>query len=122
MSAPGATTLIVRDGGGTMMGVFGELDLFTSDELGTVVQECLQDRPARLVLDLAGVSFCDAAGLNALVRGKNRAAQVGTDFVVTGVKAPTLVRVLAVTGLDALFGLRQGPAPPGDARGDRGAA
>ncbi|MFG2359937.1 hypothetical protein [Streptomyces sp. NPDC048521] len=38
------------------------------------------------------------------------AAQAGTQFVLTGLRAPTLIRVLEITGCDVLFGLRQRPA------------
>ncbi|MFE9622968.1 hypothetical protein [Streptomyces sp. NPDC006527] len=37
------------------------------------------------------------------------AVRSGTEVALTGVRAQTLTRVLEVTGLDLLFGLRQGP-------------
>ncbi|MFE9493396.1 STAS domain-containing protein [Streptomyces collinus] len=109
--AGGITTLVVHEGGTAVVGVFGELDQFTGPELCPVLAECLDQRPVRLLLDLSGVSFCDAAGLTALVAARGGALQAGAEFALTGVQ-PVLLRVLAITGLDALFVLRpqHGPA------------
>ncbi|MFF4398560.1 STAS domain-containing protein [Streptomyces sp. NPDC001480] len=114
--AGGITTLVTRDGEVTSVGVFGELDTFTGDDLITVVRQFLDDHPVRLVVDLSAVSFCDGAGARTLGTMRELAVQAGTEFALTGVRAPTLLRVLEITGLDRLFGLRQDPtAHPGSA-------
>ncbi|MFJ1730922.1 STAS domain-containing protein [Streptomyces sp. NPDC088254] len=113
--AGGITTLVIRDGGVHSVGVFGELDTFTGDELVTVVRQCLEQQPVRLAVDLSAVSFCDGAGVRALMKMRGLAAQVGTELVLTGRRAPALIRVLEITGCDVLFGLRQRPAAHPDA-------
>ncbi|MGW5655043.1 STAS domain-containing protein [Streptomyces humi] len=108
--AGGITTLVAREGGVHSVGVFGELDTFTGDELVTVVRECLEQQPVRLVVDLSAVSFCDGAGVRALMTMRELAVRAGTLFALTGLRAPTLIRVLEITGYDVLCGLRQRPA------------
>lgn len=105
--AGGITTLVSRSGEVASVGVFGELDLYTGEELNTVLVECLDQRPALLVVDVSGVSFCDLTGVTALAAARDTAEQAGTEFVLSGVKAPALMRIFALTGLDAEFGLRQ---------------
>ncbi|MEV6180478.1 STAS domain-containing protein [Streptomyces sp. NPDC052015] len=109
IGAGGITTLIARCGEVTSVGVFGELDIFTGEELITVLGQCLEQRPGHLVVDLSAVSFCDGAGARALETMRELAVRSGTEVALTGVRAQTLTRVLEVTGLDLLFGLRQGP-------------
>ena len=41
--------------------------MLTAAQLSTVVNEVLADPPPRIVLDLAGVTFCDSQGLGTLV-------------------------------------------------------
>ena len=52
-----------------------------------------------LLLDLAGVSFCDARGLSAPVRIANRADTTGCRYGLIAPR-PQLVKVLKITGLD----------------------
>jgi anti-anti-sigma factor len=53
---------------------------------------------ADVVVDLAGVTFCDSAGLNALIRLKKLVAGLGGDFRI--INPPMhLRRVLELSGL-----------------------
>ncbi|MFE9454718.1 STAS domain-containing protein [Streptomyces sp. NPDC006739] len=115
--AGGITTLVARDGEVTSMAVFGELDTFTGNDLvGVLLEQCLVHRPARVVVDLSAVSFCDGAGARALAQMRELAARAGTEFAVTGARSPTLLRVLEIMGLDLLFRLDQDPTRhPGSA-------
>ncbi|MER6434250.1 STAS domain-containing protein [Streptomyces sp900105245] len=118
MSAGGGiTTLMLREGDTVLLGVFGELDVLTGPELRAVVADCLASRPARLVMDVSAVTFCDAAGLSALEAARDSAEHAGAEFALAGVR-PALLRILSITRLDAVFGLRprHGPAAsPGTA-------
>ncbi|MFF8868400.1 STAS domain-containing protein [Streptomyces sp. NPDC015139] len=107
----GITSLVLLEGDAVLLGVFGELDIFTGPELCAVVTGCLASRPTRLVMDVSGVSFCDASGLAALLQARQGVVQAGTGFVLAGVP-PVLQRILAITDLDAGFGLgaQSGPA------------
>lgn len=103
ISAGGITTLVLSEGDTVRIGVFGELDLFTADELAAVTADSLKRRPARLVMDVSAVTFCDACGLTALADAKDIATRAGAQFTLTGAR-DVLLRLVDITGLHALFG------------------
>ncbi|MGE5289998.1 MAG: STAS domain-containing protein [Micromonosporaceae bacterium] len=49
----------------------GELDYATALTLTAHLTEALSRHPGRLILDLAGVTFIDCAGLSPIVRARN---------------------------------------------------
>jgi anti-sigma B factor antagonist len=77
-----------------------ELDLTTSE--GVVAQGCAAiARSARLVLlDLTGLSFCDARGLSAFVRIANQADAAGCGFGLIAPRPP-VAKILRISGLDS---------------------
>ena len=77
-----------------------ELDLTTSE--GVVEQGYAAiARLARLVLlDLTGLSFCDARGLSAFVRIANRADAAGCGFGLIAPQRP-VAKILRISGLDS---------------------
>jgi anti-anti-sigma factor len=77
-----------------------ELDLTTS--AGAAAQGCAAvARLARLVLlDLAGVSFCDARGLSAFVKITNQADAAGCVFGLIAPRPP-VAKILRISGLDS---------------------
>lgn len=83
----------------------GELDIDTAAQLREAVNDCLADHPAVLHLDLAGVAFCDCAGLSALLWTRRRAAEVRTRLCCQGPARPAVARVLNLTGTADLLGL-----------------
>ena len=57
----------------------GEIDVLTVAELSIVVNELLADEPPnRIVLDMAGVTFCDSQGLGTLVVLSRKAQHAGS--------------------------------------------
>lgn len=77
-----------------------ELDLATSE--GAVEQGCAaMARPVRLLLlDLTGLSFCDARGLSAFVRIANHADAAGCGFGLIAPRPP-VEKILRISGLDS---------------------
>ncbi|WP_160147260.1 STAS domain-containing protein [Thermomonospora echinospora] len=81
----------------------GELDLATADRLHRLVHAAMSSgRRARVLLDLGGVTFCDAQGLSALVRIANDAQGGGGELSLTRIP-PVIARLLRLTGLDHRF-------------------
>jgi len=76
----------------------GEIDVFTVTNLSAVVNETLAEPPARIVLDMAGVTFCDSQGLGTLVVLSRKAQHARTVLALTNV-GEFLMRVLDITGL-----------------------
>ena len=88
-------------GGGQIqvLQVRGELDLTLADGLAARGYAAIGRQARVLLLDVAGVSFCDACGLSALVRIANRADRTGCRYGLIAPQ-PLVVRILRITGLD----------------------
>jgi anti-anti-sigma factor len=80
----------------------GELDFETAGILRQAVDAAYRRRAAVLELDLSGVSFCDCAGLNTLLRPRAQAVSVGCLLRIQAA-GPYVSRVLDLTGTAALF-------------------
>ena len=75
----------------------------TVGRLSAVVSDLLNPAPPRVVLDLAGVTFCDSQGLGTLVVLSRKATVAQSVLVLINV-GDFLLRVLDITGLrDALM-------------------
>jgi anti-anti-sigma factor len=76
----------------------GEIDVLTVVQLTAMVNEELTDPPPRIVLDMAGVTFCDSQGLGTLVVLSRKAQHARTVLALSNV-GDFLLRVLDITGL-----------------------
>ncbi|MEU5309588.1 STAS domain-containing protein [Streptomyces sp. NPDC021562] len=95
---------------GPVLEVVGELDHATAARLGELVA-ALPLRPGQdLVVDLAGMEFCDSSGITALIAARNHAHAAGAGIALAAVPAHTL-RVLRMVGLDQIFPIL--PESPG---------
>ena len=79
-----------------------EIDIANADQVREDLLTVLNRGPALLIVDMAGTTFCDSAGVNALVRAYKRAAACGARMRLV-VTAPTVQRVLAITAVDRLI-------------------
>lgn len=52
-----------------------------------------------LVLDLAGLEFCDSSGITALLAARQHAHAAGAEIALSAVPANTM-RILTIVGLD----------------------
>jgi anti-sigma B factor antagonist len=79
-----------------------EIDLVNAGQIREDLLSLLNRGPSTLIVDMGGTTFCDSAGVNALVRAYKRAcaSSAGMRLVVT---APNVQRVLAITGVDSLI-------------------
>ncbi|MBO0806928.1 MAG: STAS domain-containing protein [Actinobacteria bacterium] len=90
----------------------GEIDLVTAPELIAALQAPQVSPPGSLVLlDLSGLGFCDVTGLNALVRARRILSERGA-WLALAAPPPSLLKLLAVTGVDQLFEVYPQPARP----------
>lgn len=76
----------------------GEIDVLTVTKLSEMVNEELAESPPRIVLDMAGVTFCDSQGLGTLVVLSRKAQHARTVLALANV-GDFLLRVLDITGL-----------------------
>jgi anti-anti-sigma factor len=105
----GLTVTVTGAHGGTLVAeIAGEIDLRTAEELRDRLiglgQELTAAGPGRLVLDFAGVGFCDATGLGTLVGAHNRLHARGGEISLARVRPPQR-RLFRITGLDRIFPL-----------------
>jgi anti-anti-sigma factor len=91
---PGSSAALVRAG--------GELDLSTAPSLQSALNALLDDGYCELGVDLGEVSFCDVAGLNALLRARAAAVAAGGHLVVHA-KCPSLRIMLRALHLERAF-------------------
>jgi anti-sigma B factor antagonist len=98
MESPGFTVTVVRKETEAVITVAGEIDVSTVPQLSAAVDEVLVDAPPRVVLDLAGVTFCDSQGLGTLVALSRKARMVQSVLVIINA-GEFLIRVLDITGL-----------------------
>jgi anti-anti-sigma factor len=81
-----------------VVSLVGEIDLSTVGKLSSTVSAVLAEAPPRVVLDMAGVTFCDSQGLGTLVVLSRKATMAQSCLVLTNV-GDFLLRVLDITGL-----------------------
>ena len=70
--------------------------------LRTAMAEVLDEQPALLRIDMAGVDFIDSVGISVLVAAYNRATERDVAFEVAAVPAVCL-RVFEITRLTDVF-------------------
>jgi anti-sigma B factor antagonist len=98
------------DDGSVIVGVRGELDMASADNLRAVLQSAASTyRPPKLIVDLQYVTLVDSAGIGALVAGYHAIRAVGGTFVVTNPNA-LVHHQLRITGLVEVLGA--GPPTP----------
>lgn len=83
----------------TTVHLSGEIDLFTGPALRGRLADVLTSSGSLLILDLSGVSFCDASGLAVLIAIQQRAAPMGITLALAAPR-PFMSKLLHVTGLD----------------------
>jgi anti-anti-sigma factor len=99
----------------TIVSLSGEIDMSTVARLSKVVGDVLNAAeltgpvPPRVVLDLAGVTFCDSQGLGTLVVLSRKATMAQSCLVLVNV-GEFLLRVLDITGLRGALMIRESAA------------
>jgi anti-anti-sigma factor len=93
----------------TLVRLRGELDLATASGLHDRLLPLLRSGVGLVILDLSGVSFCDASGLGVLVSLHLHAGVLGVVLRLTALQ-PRLTWLLSINGLDRTLSIY--PAPP----------
>ena len=85
----------------------GEIDLSTAGDLRAATDRNMQEPPGRVVLDFAGVTFCDSQGLSVLISLNRDVTAAGSRLVLANV-GDFMGRLLEITGLRAAFEVADG--------------
>lgn len=98
-------TITARDAAaGPVLEITGDLDHESAPLLRRAVEDLGLGTGQLLVLDLAGLEFCDSSGITALLAARNLATGVDAGIALAAVPANT-ARILRIVGLDRVFTL-----------------
>jgi anti-anti-sigma factor len=93
----------VRWSGGTaVVGLPAEVDLTIADAAREALLAALNKGAALLVVDLTTTTFCDSAGITAIVRASRRASASNASIRIAAA-APAVLRVFSLVGIDRLI-------------------
>lgn len=96
---PGTLIVAARAAGGTaVISLSGELDIATADDALRDARRLIDQFRLPVVLDLRGLSFCDAGGLTALLLMRRHAEQARLSLHIA-VPSRQVERVIQITGL-----------------------
>jgi anti-anti-sigma factor len=85
-----------------MVNVRGELDIATAEQAHAYLRDVMDRVRGRVTLNLADLTFCDAAGLGVLAKVACHAQRVGGSVQLAEPR-PSLVRIMRITGMDEAF-------------------
>jgi anti-anti-sigma factor len=92
---------VAGDGRATVR-VTGELDIATADQAYAYLRDVVDSQAGPVTMNLAELSFCDAAGLGVLARVAGYAKRSGRSLKLTAAR-PSLLRIMRITGMDEAF-------------------
>jgi anti-sigma B factor antagonist len=88
--------------GEAVIDIGGELDIATAEAAVGYVRRVIDGHRGLVIVDLTGLRFCDARGLNALLRMADYAERAACPFRLAS-PSPSLVKIMRITGLDRRF-------------------
>jgi anti-anti-sigma factor len=92
---------VAGDGRATVR-VTGELDIATADQAYAYLRDVMDSQAGPVTVNLAELTFCDAAGLGVLARVAGYAKRSGRSLKLAAAR-PSLLRIMRITGMDEAF-------------------
>lgn len=92
--------------GFSIVGVTGEVDVFTAPKLREQLIDLVDQGAYQIVVDLEGVDFLDSTGLGVLVAGLKRAKTHDGSLSIVCTKEKIL-KIFRVTGLTKVFPIHE---------------
>jgi anti-sigma B factor antagonist len=80
----------------------GEIDLHVSPMVTVALNDVIDKKPERIVVDLSGVSYIDSAGLAALIQAMQKVEGYGGKFMLAGLQE-TVRSIFEISRLDQVF-------------------
>lgn len=89
-----------RVGQHTVIAMPAEIDAANADEVRRALLAAVSPSTAILIIDMSRTTFCDSAGLKAIIAAHAQATKTGTELrlVVTAV-----LRIMTIVGIDQLI-------------------
>jgi len=85
-----------------VVGLTGEVDLYTAPELKSELLRLVAEEPDRIVVDLSGATFVDSTTLGVLLGAVKRLRTIGGELVIV-CSDLNIRRILSITLLDRAF-------------------
>src|SRR4051794_24425789 len=80
----------------------GEIDLHISPRVSLSLDQMVQKKPSKLVVDLSKVSYIDSSGLAVLIEGMQGVEEYGGTFAIAGMQE-TVRSIFEIARLDQVF-------------------
>jgi anti-sigma B factor antagonist len=80
----------------------GEIDLHVSAKVAASLMTIVAEQPARVVVDLAGVTYIDSSGLAVLIQAMQNVEDYGGTYMLAGVNE-NVRAILETARLDQVF-------------------
>ena len=93
---PSRLTMVDKHGVITMP---AEIDATNADEIRHALLAAVSDL-AVVIIDMSATTFCDSAGVHAIMAARQRAEETGTDLRLV---ATAVLRILTLVGADQLI-------------------
>lgn len=88
-----------------VLALTGELDMASAPDLQEHVDSLVAEGKVRIMVDVAKLSFCDSAGLNAFIRGDRQCGAHGGWLRLAGAQGH-VARVIELSGLNEVLAYR----------------
>jgi anti-sigma B factor antagonist len=98
------TTADAPDGKAVIVALGGEIDLQHSPQVRVRLIEEAKSMPARLVVDLSGVTYMDSSGVASLVEGMQRVRAYGGQMMLVG-PSDRVRSIFEIAKLDTIFSI-----------------
>jgi anti-sigma B factor antagonist len=80
----------------------GEIDLHVSPKVAAALAAVIEQKPPRVVVDLAAVSYIDSSGLAVLIEGMQNVEAYGGKFILAGLQ-DNVRPIFEIARLDQVF-------------------
>jgi anti-sigma B factor antagonist len=91
-----------RQTGSNVLPLKGEIDLHVSPSVTASLNEMIEKKPERVVVDLSEVTYIDSAGLAALIGAMQRVEGYGGKFMLASLQE-TVRSIFEISRLDQVF-------------------
>ncbi len=81
-----------------------EIDVANARQADEALGAALARRPATLIIDMTGTTFCDSSGIATLLQARKRAATLNVTLRIAGTRE-SVTRVMRTVGADRLLSL-----------------
>lgn len=88
--------------GGATVSARGELDIATAAQAYAYLRDVVDSHRGPLTVNLAELTFCDAAGLGALAKLAGHARQADRELRLAACR-PSVLKIMRITGMDRAF-------------------